>query len=158
AKILPSFWMGDPPSTGIHSSEPVCWDVRIGDTHIGWAVSQCVPGAAESTEIHSRIVVERLPLDRIIPFDRLAPRWTVALLNRTSSLRLDMRSRTTLDALDQLAMFETRVQVNDLPTPFFVNGTVRGGNLVMRSQFGEQEHRFDYPWNRKAVLGSELLP
>lgn len=158
AKILPSFWMGDPPSTGVKSFEPVCWNVRIGDRHIGWAVSQSVPGASDSLEIHSRIVVERLPLDRLIPFDRVAPRWTVALLNRTSSLRLDMRSRTTLDSLDQLAMFETQVQLNELPTPFYIRGTVRGGRLEMKSQFGDQVHRFDYPWNRKALLGSELMP
>jgi hypothetical protein len=158
AKILPSFWIGDPPSTGVPSTEPVCWDVKIGNKHIGWAVSQWVPGASESAEIHSRIVVEKLPIDQIVPFDRVAPRWTVALLNRTSSLRLDMRSRTTLDALDQLAMFETKVQVNELPTPFYVQGRVRGGVLDMRSQFGDQVHRFDYPWNRNAILGSELMP
>jgi hypothetical protein len=158
AKILPSFWLGEPPSTGVQSLEPVCWEVKIGDKHIGWAVSQCVPGASDTTEIHSRIVVEKLPLDRILPFDRVAPRWTVALLNRTSSLRLDMRSRTTLDSLDQLAMFETRVQVNELPTSFYVKGKLRGGSLEMRSQFGDQVHRFEYPWNRNAVLGSELMP
>lgn len=158
AKILPALWIGEAPSSGQISHKPVCWEVRVGEKHIGWAVSQCVPGEAGSSEIHSRIVVNKLPIDRIIPFDQVAPRWTVALLNQTGSLRLDMRSRTTLDPLGQLAMFETKVTVNELPTSFYVRGRVVGSKLRMRSQFGDQVHRFQYPWNRNTALGSELMP
>lgn len=157
-KILPSFWMGEAPSSGAVSTKPVCWEVRIGEKHIGWAISQLVPGEGDSREIHSRIIVNKLPVDQMVPFDQVAPRWTVALLNRAGSLRLDMRSRTTLDSLGQLAMFETKVNVNEMSTPFFIRGRVVGSKLRVRSQFGDQVHRFRYPWNRNASLGSELMP
>lgn len=152
AKILPPFLHGEVPSTGVATNEPVCWEVLAGQQHLGWAVSQLVPGDSGSSEIHSRVVIDQ------IPFDKLAPRWMVSLVEDLGAIKLDMRSRTTLDAAGDLAFFDTRVKVNNLTTPIVMRGRVSGSKLKLRLQYGDSVQRMNYPWDKNAMLGSELTP
>lgn len=152
SKILPPFFRGEPPRTGMNGNQPVCWRVLVGDEHIGWAVSQAVPGADGSTELHSRVKLENVPLSR------MAPRWMSTVIDNIGPLELDMRSRTTLDSLGNLSVFETNVRVNDLPSAILMKGVVEEGKIRLRLQYGEVVHRLDYPWPEHAQLGSKLTP
>lgn len=152
AKILPSFWQGEPPRTGLNAREPVCWKVKVGEQQIGWAVSQAVAGAEETVELHSRVRLNE------VPFDRMAPRWMASLVNKIGPLKVDMRSRTVLDTLGNLSLFDTTVQINDLPSAIRMTGRVDDGNIRLRLQYGEVVHRLDYPWPEHAMFGGELVP
>ena len=58
ARILPPFFQGEPPHHGQPvRDEPVCWQIEYGGRPIGQAVSQAVPGALGTTEIHSRFAM-----------------------------------------------------------------------------------------------------
>lgn len=152
SKILPPFMRGEPPRTGINANEPVCWKVRVGEQQIGWAVSQAVPGADGTTELHSRVQLEAVPLAR------MAPRWMTAVIDNIGPLEMDMRSRTTLDSLGNLSMFEASVEINDLPSAIVMKGTVDEGHIRLRLQYGEVLHQVNYPWPKHALLGSKLTP
>ncbi len=152
AKILPPFLRGEPPRTGVNGHEPVCWSVRVGEQRIGWAVSQAVPGADDSTELHSRVQLSAVPLSR------MAPRWMATVIDNLGPLEVDMRSRTTLDSLGNLSLFESSVEINDLPSAILMKGVVDEGQIRLRLQYGEVVHRLNYPWPEHAMLGSKLTP
>lgn len=152
AKILPPFMRGDPPRTGLNANEPVCWRVRVGEQRIGWAVSQAVPGADDTTELHSRVKLTAVPLSR------MAPRWMATVIDKLGPLELDMRSRTTLDSLGNLSLFESSVNINELPSAIIMKGVVEEGHIRLRLQYGEAVHKINYPWPEHAMLGSKLTP
>ena len=152
SKILPPFLRGEPPKTGVRTGQPVCWRVSVADDPIGWAVSQTVPGAEGTTELHSRIKLQQVPLSR------MAPRWMSTVIDNIGPLKLDMRSRTTLDSLGNLSQFDASVKVNDLPSAILMRGIVEEGYIRLRLQYGEVVHRMNYPWPEHAMLGSKLSP
>jgi hypothetical protein len=152
SKILPPFFRGEPPRTGLNAHEPVCWRVMVGDQRIGWAVSQAVPGADDTTELHSRVQLSAVPISR------MAPRWMATVIDNLGPLELDMRSRTTLDSLGNLSLFESSVEINDLPSAILMKGVVDEGQIRLRLQYGDAVHRINYPWPEHAMLGSKLSP
>ena len=152
AKILPTFLCGEPPQTGVNAHEPACWRVTVGEQPIGWAVSQAVPGADETTELHSRVQLSAVPLSR------MAPRWMATVIDKLGPLSVDMRSRTTLDSLGNLSLFESSVKINDLPSAILMKGVVLDGFIRLKLQYGEVVHKLKYPWPEHAMLGSKLTP
>ena len=152
SKILPPFMTGEAPVSGVESHEPVSWRVCVGDQPIGLAVSQAVAGAEGTVELHSRVVLRQVPLSR------MAPRWMATVIQSIDSLKLDMRSRTTLDSLGNLSQFEATVKVNDLPSAIKMRGIVEAGYIRLRLQYGEVTHNQDYPWPKHAILSSKLTP
>src|SRR5690242_14223923 len=72
--ILPPFFHGDPPTHGAIVHDPVCWEIEYGGSVVGHAVSQAVPGALGTTEIHSRILVKGIKIGE------LAPQWMGSLI------------------------------------------------------------------------------
>lgn len=151
-KILPPFLCGEPPRTGLNAHQPVCWRVMVGEQRIGWAVSQAVPGADDTTELHSRVQLTAVPISR------MAPRWMATVIDNLGPLELDMRSRTTLDSLGNLSLFEASVELNDLPSAILMKGVVDDGKIRLRLQYGEVVHRINHPWPEHASLGSKLTP
>lgn len=152
AKILPPVLRGDPPRTGTNGNQPVCWQVKVAEQRIGWAVSQSIPGAQGTTELHSRIKLKDVPLSQ------MAPRWMSTVIDQIGPLEMDMRSRTTFDSLGNLSLFETSVELNDLPSAILMKGVVKEGKIRLRLQYGEVVHRVTYPWPEHAMLGSKLAP
>lgn len=153
ARILPPFFHGDPPSTGVLlNNRPVAWSVEIDGATVGYAVSQAVPGSLEATEIHSRVSLTNIPLKEI------APHWMANIVQNIGDIHLDMRSRTTIDPLGHLASFDTRVQVNELPSAIRMLGDIKGESLHIKLQAGEFKRRFEYPWPKDTWLGRELTP
>ncbi len=152
AKILPTVLRGDPPPTVVQKNETVCWKVSMDGKPIGWAVSQAVAGVDSTTELHSRVLLED------IPFDRLAPRWMATLLYGFDRLRIDMRTRTVLDSLGHLSLFDATVCINELPSVVRMRGRVGEGMIHLRLQYGDVVHRVEYPWHENKSMGSELNP
>lgn len=153
AKILPPMFRGEPPPEDASGKgAPVAWRIVLKDRPCGYAVTQSVDGALNTTEVHTRVVLEEIPIAEI------APRWMVALVNDIGEIRLDMRSRTTLDSFGNLASLETRMSLNDMPSAVRVAGRVTDGKLKIRLRSGDIERRAEYPWRQGGLLAGELAP
>lgn len=152
-RILPPFFQGEPPRSGsLLREEPVCWQISYGDKQIGHAVSQAVPGAMGTTEVHSRVLVEEIDVRE------MAPQWMGSLVRGLGNIQLDVRSRLAFDALGSLTDFDTRVRLNDLPTVARMRGRVRGPELELSIQSGDVTHEARYPVPAPSLLTNELIP
>lgn len=153
ARILPPFFHGEPPAQSQQiRNEPVCWEISYGDNPVGLAVSQAVPGALGTTEIHSRVKMKGISIRQ------LAPQWMGALVRGLGDVSLDTRTALVLDSLNQLSSFDTKVWLNDLPLLMKVEGRVEGPELVFKIQSGEVTHVAKYPVPSGALMASELMP
>lgn len=153
AKILPPFYHGEPPQAlAVPNAQPVGWTIELNDQACGFAITQAVPGAAGTTEIHSRVVLQRIPLPSI------APSWMQSVVSSLGEIKLDTRSRTTLDSFKNLATFETRVRVNDLPSLIRMSGGVQKEMLRLKITTGDFERTIERPFQSGGMLGSELTP
>jgi hypothetical protein len=153
ARILPPFFHGEPPTHGALVHDPICWEIQYGGRPVGHAVSQAVPGAMSTTEIHSRIKVEGIEVRE------LAPQWMGSLVRSLGAVSLDTRSVFVLDSLNNLSSFSTKVRLNDLPILMRVRGKVDGAELKLTIQSGEITHPpVSYPIPSYSSLTSELIP
>jgi hypothetical protein len=153
ARILPPFFHGEPPVHGARvKDEPVCWQIEYRDEPIGYAVSQAIPGALNTTEVHSRVLLEKIGVRD------LAPQWMGSLVRGMGKISVDTRTRLVLDSLGNLSNFETKVRLNDLPLVMRVLGQVEGDALRLKFQSGEITHEMSYPVPSQALLSNELIP
>jgi hypothetical protein len=151
-KILPPFFQGEPPVAGTMRDEPICWDISFRDHPIGFAVSQVVPGALSTTELHSRVILDDVPLQE------MAPQWMSSLVGGLGHVRLDTRTSLMLDSLGNFSSFTTKVRMNELPSVVKVSGHVQGSDLLLRFQSGEMKHESHYPIPSSSLLSTELIP
>jgi hypothetical protein len=153
ARILPPFFHGEPPTHGTLVHDPVCWEIQYSGQRVGIAVSQAVPGAMSTTEIHSRIKIDGIEVRE------LAPQWMGSLVRSLGAVSLDTRSVFVLDSLNNLSSFSTKVNLNDLPVILRVRGKVDGSELKLTIQSGDVTHApVSYPIPSYASLASELIP
>lgn len=153
ARILPPFFHGEPPTHGTIVRDPVCWEIEYLGRNVGHAVSQAVPGALGTTEIHSRIQINGIEVRE------LAPQWMGGLIRSLGSVSLDSRSMFVLDSLNNLSSFKTKVRLNDLPLVMRVSGKVDGAELKLTIQSGDVTHpTVSYPVPSFASLASEMMP
>jgi hypothetical protein len=153
AKILPPFFGGEPPYLGsLERQQPVCWQIVCVDQPVGWAVSQVVPGSMGTTEIHSRVLLEDIPLRE------MAPQWMGSLVNGLGPIQLDMRNRVALDTLGQLSTFDAKVWLNDAPSVLRMTGRVKDSGLHVQFESGNFTHKVRYATPSKSMLGGELTP
>jgi hypothetical protein len=153
ARILPPFFQGEPPGHGVLvRNEPVCWKIEYDGRAVGHAVSQAIPGALGTTEIHSRVLLKGIDIGR------LAPQWMSTLVRGLGEISLDTRTSLVLDSLGNLSSFDTRVWLNDLPLVMKVLGRIEGAVLVLKLQTGDVTHESRYPVPASSVLSSELIP
>lgn len=153
ARILPPFFQGEPPHHGQPvRDEPICWQIEYAGRPIGQAVSQAVPGAMGTTEIHSRVLLEGIQLKE------LAPQWMGSLVHGIGEICLDSRSRVVLDSLGHFSSFDTKFRLNDMPLVMKVQGRVEGAELVLKIISGEAAHEVRYPVPSDDLLTSELMP
>jgi hypothetical protein len=153
ARILPPFFQGEPPTHGvIIRDEPICWQIEYDGRTVGHAVSQAVPGALGTTEIHSRVLLEGIDIRN------LAPQWMSALVRGLGEISLDTRTAITLDSLGSLSSFDTRVWLNDMPLVMKVLGRIEGAELLLKLQSGDMTHEARHPVPAQALLASELIP
>ena len=153
ARILPPFFHGEPPTHGAHVREPVCWAISYGNRTVGHAVSQVVPGALGTTEIHSRIKIDGIEIRELVP------QLLGSLVRSLGAVSLDIRSLFELDSMNNLTRFNTKVRVNDLSTVMRVRGKVDGAELKLTVQSGDVTHPpVSYPVPSSTSLSSELIP
>jgi hypothetical protein len=153
ARILPPFFHGDPPTHGaILRDAPSCWEIFYSGRSVGHAVSQAVPGALGTTEIHSRILLNGITVKE------LAPQWMGGLVRALGEVSLDTRSVFVLDSLGNLSYFRTEVRLNELPNVMRVQGKVDGPELKLRIQTGEATNDVSYPVPSFSRLSNELVP
>ena len=100
----------------------MCWEIQYGGRPVGHAVSQAVPGAMSTTEIHSRIKIDGIEVRE------LAPQWMGSLVRSLGAVSLDTRSVFVLDSLNNLSSFNTKVKLNDLPVIMRVRGKSKAPN------------------------------
>jgi hypothetical protein len=152
-RILPPFFQGEPPGHGVMiRDKPVCWQIAYDGRPVGQAVSQAIPGALGTTEIHSRVLLDGIDLGK------LAPQWMSSLVRGLGDISLDTRTSLVIDSLGNLSAFETRVWLNDLPLVMKVVGRVEGAWLLLKLQSGEVTHESRYPVPASSLLASELIP
>ncbi len=153
ARILPPFFHGDPPTHGaLVRDTPSCWEIFYGGRSVGHAVSQAVPGALGTTEIHSRILLDGITVKE------LAPQWMGGLVRALGEVSLDVRTAFVLDSLGNLSYFRTEVRLNELPNVMRVYGKVDGPELKLRIQSGEATNEVSYPVPSFSRLSNELVP
>jgi hypothetical protein len=153
AKILPPFFSGEPPKQGaLQETEPVCWEIECNSQPVGLAVRQAVPGAQSTTEVVSRVVLHDIPLRE------MAPQWMSSVVDGLGRIRLDSRSRVTLDSLGNLSYFETKVQLNDLPLVVKANGIVQGPDVKLTFVTGGVSHEMRFPLPHSSLMDGELIP
>jgi hypothetical protein len=152
-RILPPFFQGEPPSHGRPvRDEPICWQIEYQDEPIGYAVSQAVPGALDTTEVYSRVTLEKIGIRE------LAPQWMGSLVRGIGKISVDTRSRLVLDSLGNLSSFETKIRLNDMPLVMRVWGRIEGPELRLKIQSGEITHEMSYPVPSQSLLANELIP
>jgi hypothetical protein len=153
ARILPPFFQGEPPGHGVIVGDtPVLWEIEYDGRQVGHAVSQAVPGALGTTEIHSRVLLNGIDIRR------LAPQWMSTLVRGLGEISFDTRTSLVLDSLGKLSSFDTRVWLNDLSLVMKVLGRIEGAELLLTLQTGEITHETRYPVPDKSQLSSELIP
>ena len=153
ARILPPFFHGEPPTQGaLIRDEPTCWEIQYDGKAMGQAVSQAVPGALGTTEIHSRLLLKNIDIKE------LAPQWMGSIVRVLGEVSLDVRSAFVLDSFKNLSYFHTDVRINDLPLVLRVSGKVDGAELKLKIQSGDVSHEVSYPAPSSAMLTSELVP
>jgi hypothetical protein len=151
ARILPPFFRGEPPSHGaLTEAEPNCWQIELKGQKVGYAASQAVPGAAGTTEVHSRVRLDGIELRKLWPFQ-------VGSLG-SGTIRLDSRTRLVIDSLGTLSSFDTKVQLTDVPLVINVHGRVEGAQLKVTLQSGDTKHDLSFPVPAQALLVSEFFP
>jgi hypothetical protein len=150
-RILPPFFQGDPPLKGAHAeAEPNCWQIELQGKKVGYAVSQSVPGAAGTMEVHSRVLVEGIELRKLWPFQ-------VGSLGM-GTIRLDTRTRMLFDSLGSLTSFDTKIQLTDVPKVINVHGRVEGPELRVKLQSGDTSHEDSFPVPARALMVNDLFP
>jgi len=153
ARILPPFFHGDPPSHGaVIEEEPACSEIELRGQRVGLAASQGVPGAFCTTEIHSRVQIDNVELRKLWPFQ------IGSLIHGLNTIRLDTRTRITLDSLGALSAFDTKVQLMDVPLVMSVRGRVEGAELRVSMQSGEMKHDVNFPVPQQALVANDLFP
>jgi hypothetical protein len=151
--VLPPFFQGEPPSAGpLGEQSTVCWRIKCLDQEVGWAVSQAVQDRPDMTDLHSRIVLENIPLKE------MAPRWMSTIVDHLGQITLDMRNRISLDAFGQLTAFDTEVHLNDMPAVIRMHGLGDDTDLRLRIVTGNVTHRISYPMPQNSTLAGELTP
>jgi hypothetical protein len=153
ARILPPFFNGQRPTQApLVEKEPNCWRIAFRGQKVGYAVSQTVPGAFGTSEVHSRVLLEGIELRRLWPFQ------VGSLIHGLSTIRLDMRTRIMLDSLGSLSTFHTKVQLTDVPMVLNVYGRVEGAELKVELHSGETTHQMIFPVPTNALAANELFP
>ncbi len=130
-RILPSLFSGNPPRVSAYNTgEVVAWRVLWDKTPVGWAGSVRLEGDGGTTELHNRVVMERLPLMELAPF------WMRQVMGSVGELSFDALTRVEIDSLGNFSAFESRISLNDVPSVLSVQGRVRDSQLELKLRSG----------------------
>ncbi len=152
-KVLPPLLVGEPPEfVAQTAAEPICWHVHWNHRPLGWAASKTVAGVDGVTEVHSRVVVNRLPLDE------MAPVWLKSFVNRMGSVDMDARSRLEFDPLNRLSSFRTTIRIGEVKEAIQMSGTVVNSLLELTVRSGDLVYTVEHNLPSSSLLGNDLAP
>jgi hypothetical protein len=160
-KVLPPLRLGQPPnyqtiSQARRNEGPVGWRLFWNQEPIGWALSLARPQAHQSTEIRSRVHLDRLPLADLVP------EWLARLFQvpEFQNLRLSMDTSSTLmiDPLGRLVRLHSSVQVGRFPEVVQMEGVVEGNDLLFTIRCGQFTYETRIPMPPDALLSDALSP
>jgi hypothetical protein len=146
-KILPPFFTGEPPvyeSTGDGPRPPVAWYLYWGERRLGWALSEMNQQSTDTTEIHSLVHFDSLPLDELLPIYLRA----IAHASSQAAGSLEMEVETDLitnSALNQLVSFYSKFRPKNGQSLVKIDGNVEGDKLKLAVRAGDWDHDFEMP-------------
>ena len=152
-KVVPSFYGGPPPAAGgFETGKPVGWKVEWSGRSVGHACSIRLPGAAGTSEIHNRVVLDQVPL-----LD-LAPAWMRTVVGDIGDLTFDASTRLEFDSLNNFSAFESRIKINDIPDVLQMSGRMSGSYLELKIRSGELNYPASIPITNDSAISEALFP
>ena len=156
-KVLPPLLVGEPPEYVPSVSEtednlPVGWHVTWNEKPLGWAANKVVSGIDGVTEVHSRVVLNRLPLEEMTPV------WLKPFVSQMGKINMDARSRLDFDPLNRLSAFRTIVRMDEAVEAIRMHGTIDNSLLRLTVRIGEFEYPVEQYLPAGSLLGSDLSP
>ncbi|MAT71451.1 MAG: hypothetical protein CMJ58_18235 [Planctomycetaceae bacterium] len=152
-KVVPSYFGGPPPAAGgFEVGKPVGWRVEWAGREVGRACSVRLPGAAGTSDIHNRVLLDEVPL-----LD-LAPGWMRTVVGDIGDLKFDAATRLEFDSLNNFASFESRVKINEIPDVLRMTGRMNGSYLQLKIRSGELSYPASIPIANDSALSEALFP
>ena len=156
AKVLPPLLVGEPPTYRSTMPEPdrlIGWQIDWNEQPLGWAATRSVGSEGGGAEIHSRLVLNKLPLNELLPV------WLGSIVRRqVGSIDFDARSRFDIDPLGRLAGFDSRVRLSEMENAIRMIGMVDNSQLELSVQVGDFKYRKQMYLEPGALVGNELSP
>ncbi len=137
-KILPPFFMGEPPVYELASSDasrpPVAWHLYFDERRLGWALSESNQQSTDTTEIHSLVHFDRLPFEEILPiYLRDVARRTI---QAAGSTEMEVESNLITNPLNQLVAFTSRLRPKSGQSLVRIEGSLEGDKLKLAVHIG----------------------
>jgi len=140
-KILPAFLIGEPPIYELASSDaprpPVAWNIYFNDRQLGWAVSEISRQATDTTEIHSLVHFDSLPLDELLPVYLRA--LAHASTHAAGSVEMEVESDLITNPLNQLVSFYSKLRPKSGQSLVRIEGSVDGDKLKIGVHVGNYD-------------------
>ena len=138
-KVLPPFFTGEPPvyETSVNDKPrpPVAWHVYLNERRLGWALSEISQQSTDTTEIHSLVHFDNLPLDEILPaYLRVIAREST---HAAGSTELEVESNLITNPLNQLVSFYSKFRPKSGQSLVRIDGTVEGDKLKLAVHMGD---------------------
>ncbi len=126
-RILPSFFEGEPPLVEAYETgQAVAWKVEWQGRTVGRAASVRLSGVGGTIDLHNQVVLEDIPL-----MD-LAPTWMRSIGGDLGNITFKARTRIEFDSLGNFSSFNSRININELPSVLNMSGRVEGSFLNLR--------------------------
>jgi len=157
-KVLPPLCIGEPPSyreiLDAQQQEPaVGWEMFFDGRPLGWARSSLSRLDDGTTEIHSRVHFNELPLQQ------LAPAWLRALIDQPDApLEMDAENTMTVDPLGRLSSFRSFLRLDPLEDAIKLQGIIDGNQLKLSVSLGGPPYPTKVYLPADALLGDALSP
>ncbi|MCA9232600.1 MAG: hypothetical protein KDA57_18265 [Planctomycetales bacterium] len=152
-RIFPSFLPGQPPLEETYKqNEVVAWSVQWGGDSLGYAASVCTEGVEGTTELHNRIFLENAPL-----MD-LAPAWMRHVVGEIGKVSFDAVTRIEFDSLDNFSAFDTRINLNEMPSVLVMSGRMNDSYLDLKIRTGGIPYSTPVYLPDKKALSEALFP
>ena len=138
-KILPPFFTGEPPiyesANGDKPRPPVAWYIYLNQRRLGWALSEISQQTTDTTEIHSLVHFDALPLGELLPIylRNIARASTQA----AGSMELEVESDLITNPLNQLVSFYSKFRPKSGQSLVRIDGSVEADKLKISVHVGD---------------------
>ena len=138
-KIVPSLLVGEPPSynsmVNVSTDAPTGWWLYWNGEKIGWALTAVNRQANDTSDIHSLIHFNRIPIEQVLtaPLQALVRAQTGGL----DKIEMNVENRVMLDPLNHLVDFRSVVRQRQEHPLVSIHGNVDGDRLKMDVRVGD---------------------